>query len=281
MSFEIGDVLTFFRANKNISQKKFCGEVLNRSYYSKIESGSSNISASILFEILDSNNISIEEFCIKLNSKYKDNIRNEIPNIIYYFYKNNSKKLIEIRNSVSKRSYYYDCINLLVIKLIHGTEDNNVSLINIKNILSGVNEWNIFEIRIYTLCMPFLSNHDLIIFSNSFVKKSQWYIEFNLFEREIDYTYLLLIKNLIDRKLLEEARYYYFIAKNIIDEGLIIDKLILDIFNHIIQIKQKKYKDVDTDFLDIKMMLKIIKTYGVKHKNILVKEGCELIDTNE
>ncbi|MBP1041894.1 helix-turn-helix transcriptional regulator [Vagococcus sp. BWB3-3] len=68
----ISETLQYFREGMLLSKKEFCEGILSSSYYSKVESGHSNISADLLLELLRKNNISSTEFFLKVNNSQED-----------------------------------------------------------------------------------------------------------------------------------------------------------------------------------------------------------------
>jgi len=67
----IGELLKYYRINQNKTLKEFAGNIIDRSYYGKVEKNIHQISINNLIDLLNYNQINTAEFIEKLNSNYK------------------------------------------------------------------------------------------------------------------------------------------------------------------------------------------------------------------
>ncbi|ERJ41732.1 hypothetical protein N581_06030 [Lactobacillus jensenii MD IIE-70(2)] len=68
---EIGEALKITRKKLNLSQSEMAGDVLTKSYYSKIERGIHEINAQDLIDILNLHGIRIQDFFEEFNFEKK------------------------------------------------------------------------------------------------------------------------------------------------------------------------------------------------------------------
>lgn len=101
---QIGKELKKLRLELGLSQTEMVGDILTKSYYSKIERGLHEINAKDLIEILKRNRVNISDFFQGIESKgkskkYLEQLRNS-------YYEQNLSKIVEIRK-ICATDYQY------------------------------------------------------------------------------------------------------------------------------------------------------------------------------
>ena len=82
----IGDLLKQYRINQNKTLQEFAGNIIDRSYYGKVERNVHQISAENLINLLRYNQIDATEFIETLDQNYQSQIQiqREIMEEAYY-----------------------------------------------------------------------------------------------------------------------------------------------------------------------------------------------------
>lgn len=111
----ISETLKFFREGIPMTQKNFCSEIISASYYAKVESGNSNISADLLFQLLKKNNISVTEFFFKVSNSTEEIYVSKFKNIRKAYYTTDIEELTLQKESLEKEDIFYS-ISLLLIQ---------------------------------------------------------------------------------------------------------------------------------------------------------------------
>lgn len=92
----IGDLLKQYRINQNKTLQEFAGNIIDRSYYGKVERNVHQISAENLINLLRYNQIDTTEFIETLDQNYQSQIqiqRKIMEEAYYHVDKNKLKKL--------------------------------------------------------------------------------------------------------------------------------------------------------------------------------------------
>lgn len=92
----IGDLLKQYRINQNKTLQEFAGNIIDRSYYGKVERNVHQISAENLINLLRYNQIDATEFIETLDQNYQSQIqiqRNIMEEAYYHVDKDKLKKL--------------------------------------------------------------------------------------------------------------------------------------------------------------------------------------------
>lgn len=92
----IGDLLKQYRINQNKTLQEFAGNIIDRSYYGKVEKNVHQISAENLINLLRYNQIDVTEFIETLDQNYQSQIqiqRKIMEEAYYHVDKNKLKKL--------------------------------------------------------------------------------------------------------------------------------------------------------------------------------------------
>lgn len=92
----IGDLLKQYRINQNKTLQEFAGNIIDRSYYGKVERNVHQISAENLINLLRYNQIDTTEFIETLDQNYQSQIqiqRKIMEEAYYHVDKDKLKKL--------------------------------------------------------------------------------------------------------------------------------------------------------------------------------------------
>ncbi len=73
----IGDLLKQYRINQNKTLQEFAGNIIDRSYYGKVERNVHQISAENLINLLRYNQIDATEFIETLDQNYQSQIKSD------------------------------------------------------------------------------------------------------------------------------------------------------------------------------------------------------------
>ena len=92
---QIGKELKKLRLELGLSQTEMVGDILTKSYYSKIERGLHEINAKDLIEILERNRVNISDFFQGIESKGKS--KKYLEQLRNAYYEQNLSKIVEIR----------------------------------------------------------------------------------------------------------------------------------------------------------------------------------------
>ena len=107
---QIGKELKKLRLELGLSQTEMVGDILTKSYYSKIERGLHEINAKDLIEILERNRVNISDFFQGIESKgkskkYLEQLRNAQVNMFTTVFIGNAGTRIIDGKLVTKRGY--------------------------------------------------------------------------------------------------------------------------------------------------------------------------------
>ena len=116
----IGDLLKQYRINQNKTLQEFAGNIIDRSYYGKVERNVHQISAENLINLLRYNQIDATEFIETLDQNYQSQIQIQREIIEKY----------QVRESILvKKSLFSLAINVLVLSI----EENKFENIDFAN----------------------------------------------------------------------------------------------------------------------------------------------------
>lgn len=116
----IGDLLKQYRINQNKTLQEFAGNIIDRSYYGKVERNVHQISAENLINLLRYNQIDATEFIETLDQNYQSQI--QIQRKIMEKYQVRESMLV-------KKSIFSLAINVLVLSI----EENKFENIDFAN----------------------------------------------------------------------------------------------------------------------------------------------------
>lgn len=150
---EVGEVIKKIRMNKNIPSNKVYKDVLSRPAAAKFEKGLSDTSVKKFLYILDTLNISLEEFEV-IYKGAEDKDLKYTSNYINAYYNKDFAKLQKIADSASKdyleseneKFRHYQAIVRLLIDDLNETDIYKTEVDVLKQYLVQCNVWGYYEI---------------------------------------------------------------------------------------------------------------------------------------
>lgn len=237
----IGKTLKFIRENKGLSQREFCKGVISNSFYSKVESEKSHISAGLLFELLEAQNIAVSEFYF-IHNQYKNEQSIYIIRSIKAFFTNEQvEKLIELKNNIktdgNKKLYVLLIENLiLVLKNEIIIDDNTKKIIHY---LVETPTWGHFEFYLFILGINFFDVETTLLLSSNIIKNLTRYSEYINYESDLILLLLNIIKKMLLHKEIEQAHYFLQLAKKYQKTPIYVyERLLINFFESIITDRQ-------------------------------------------
>lgn len=201
---KVGETLKIIRKNKGISQKKFCGNIINRSFYSKVERNLYNISAEKLLLIIDYNNIKLDEFVfIKNNYTLLDKEKLSYEIYLNYISMNTAvllnlkKKCHNLYINTQDKPYLhleFFCIACLNNFSLQKKEEDSYRIVS--NYLFSLETWNYYELRLFNIFLFSFNDDQLSFFLKYFIKRSNIYLEYMYPPESL---YISVIINLITK----------------------------------------------------------------------------------
>lgn len=211
-----GELFKTIRQSRNISQKNICKNFISRTTLSKFENHKTLITIENFWYLLNSIDVSVEEFnYMKNNFSYS-----EKEYIIYLFnnlFSNTDYQeidhLIDLCNQylIDNYSRAIKCImkTLYVLKYTSDSEDKidcltKIYAADIWNELSNIDSWTILDIKIINCCLHFFDPETYVLISEQLVKSLKKYKDFSnicTLEAAIysNLTLLFLINNHLDK----------------------------------------------------------------------------------
>lgn len=160
----IGPIIGDLRKQKKIKSSYVYNGIMSRTASSKFERGISDTTTAKFFIILERLNITLEEvYYLLYKQENKDFLI--INNYIDAFYKNDMKKLYDLKNSTYKeylethviKYLHYHAVISLLINLKLGEELDEEKLNIIRKYLLECESWGYYEIILFTNTMEFYS----------------------------------------------------------------------------------------------------------------------------
>ncbi|MBD5429455.1 helix-turn-helix transcriptional regulator [Lactobacillus sp.] len=184
----IGQILKRERTRLNLTQEEMAGDILSRSYYSKVENDNSEITADKLIKLLKFHQINISSFIESLNNTkatskdFEENLSNQLGDA---FYAQDLDKVKKIKDKID-HSKVSDELKLRAI-LVIATLTNNFSDIDVitkQKIqqLLFIDNWtdNQWTLKLFGNSMQLFSSHYLDIYMSQVLRRYQNISEFPL-----------------------------------------------------------------------------------------------------
>lgn len=236
----VNKALKIIRENKGLSQREFAKNIVSPSFYSKVESGQSQISASLLFKILEEANVTVQEFYyIKKNYKNEKQVAT-LRDIRIHFSKGDIAALEVLYKKMKETSS--DENILLVIenlkKHIKNVPFNQSSLKVLEKHLLDIPGWGHYEFQLFSLCSYFFDADTLILLSNNVVRNIEKYKEFVNYEQDFLIILINLVKSLVKENNIEYAHYYLQLAKSHQQNPLFVyERLLISFFDFVLSLE--------------------------------------------
>ncbi|QQP29474.1 helix-turn-helix domain-containing protein [Lactobacillus ultunensis] len=179
MNKRIGKALKKIRTIKGLTQFQFAHNVVSESFYSKVERGKNEITASDLLRLLKVNHISRADFLAEVDSREDNDLQEDLKiQLLSAYSSRDRKKLEELNQKIQNSDYGSDIktssllINVVVndkVKDLSKKEKNQI-----KSRFFEVDDWTQDLTTLQLLC------NTMIIFDMD---------ELELFMKKLDYTY--------------------------------------------------------------------------------------------
>ncbi|GAA3625790.1 hypothetical protein GCM10022297_00470 [Lactobacillus hamsteri] len=168
----IGEVLKEERKRLNLSQSQMAGEILTKSFYSKVERGLFSIRTDDLLHILDLHNIDYSAFFKKVQSKKDDEELTEAKcmDLLHTaYYEQDYSKIVELRNLLKQRDT--NKLNLCSINaqiiIVESSILGKLGRISetdkkhIKEAIFETNNWTENGLRLFSISMFMFNSNDI------------------------------------------------------------------------------------------------------------------------
>lgn len=245
---EIGELLKVYRLKQGKSQRTFVGQILNQSYYSKVEKGSNQISVKNLIDLLHYNGISVQAFLNKFDQESSDSHYQikEIENmIVEAYYTNDIEKMryVKILINESQLDKLEQENQLLMVDGFLALMDpalNNKKLIStIKNKIFDIPSFTQDKLMLYCDFMRFYSLADNKIITKNILKRHQ-----DTTNTDIQELILAIVCNIlifsIENNNFKDISYFSSSIKNIkATPELLFYKMVIAFFGNVIGMKIK------------------------------------------
>lgn len=236
----IGETLKIIRESRGISQRDFSKNVVSPSFYSKVEAGTSQISASLLFALLEDRNVTIKEFYY-IKKRYKNEQQTTIlQQTRMAFHKADLPALETLYQNVLIEQL--DENYLFVIKnLKHYIRDepfDQVDLRALKKYLLEIPGWGHYEFQLFSLCSYLFDADTLTLLASNVVRTIDRYAALSNYEQDLLTILINLARALLKESRASAASHYLQLAKNYQKNPLLIyEQLLIDFFEQVIQLK--------------------------------------------
>lgn len=267
----IGELLKEYRIEQQKSQSNFAGQAVSQSFYSKVEKNLSQISAQDLFNLLQQNDISVQDFWGKLeqtNNNYHGQVM-EIDNLmIKAYYQNNLAEMKKIKILVnqsqlpSKEKEEKKLLVVGFVEIMKNSKKVDKQLRSkIKEKIFNIPNFNQNKLMLYCDFMRFYDLDDNELISKNILRQ---YI--NTADINIQELLLAIIGNLlifsIEKNRLAETDYFLKMAGQISTRPeLLFYKADLYFLANLISFKKSKDKSA---IENCRMIIKLFVSVGLK-----------------
>ncbi|PEG67605.1 DNA-binding protein [Lactobacillus johnsonii] len=250
---QIGKELKKLRLELGLSQTEMVGDILTKSYYSKIERGLHEINAKDLIEILKRNRVNISDFFQGIESKgkskkYLEQLRNS-------YYEQNLSKIVEIRK-ICATDYQYRNVYAHAILLENFFKKNKLSCKEeamIKKLILNIDEWGEDNLRLFAMAISLFDESEIEYELNMILRK---YKEIDKASRKIqeilggimvNYLNIMFIKN--DRNFEMIGKLRNFLYKLPVEPRTIFFKVMADYYGYLFNEEKLEAKKI-LDFFE-------------------------------
>lgn len=221
----IGKALREIRINKGFSQKEAAGGVVSPSFYAKVEKEQSNISADLLFDIIDNLNVDLDEFRFIENGYQEPLPKKLMSKCVRYYNEVNIEKLRELKKEVDQLRQtdsraFLEHLSILLYCFVEGLLHEEGEAVYdgqivqpIKDYLFSIETWGSYEIELFRTSSMIFDVDSVLLLSNQALKNLRHYSEFSEFESEILLTMGSIVISCLKYDYIDEAEYYLNLAK--------------------------------------------------------------------
>lgn len=207
---QIGKELKKLRLELGLSQTEMVGDILTKSYYSKIERGLHEINAKDLIEILERNRVNISDFFQGIESKGKS--KKYLEQLRNAYYEQNLSKIVEIRK-ICATDYQYRNVYAHAILLEKFFKKNKLSCKEeamIKKLILNIDEWGEDNLRLFAMAISLFDESEIEYELNMILRK---YKEIDRASRKIQEILGGIMVNYLNIMFLKHDRNFEMISK--------------------------------------------------------------------
>ena len=168
---QIGKELKKLRLELGLSQTEMVGDILTKSYYSKIERGLHEINAKDLIEILERNRVNISDFFQSIESKGKS--KKYLEQLRNAYYEQSLSKIVEIRK-ICAEDYQYRNVYAHAILLEKFFKKKKLSYKEetlIKKLILNIDEWGEDNLRLFAMAISLFDESEIEYELNMILRK--------------------------------------------------------------------------------------------------------------
>lgn len=245
---QIGKELKKLRLELGLSQTEMVGDILTKSYYSKIERGLHEINAKDLIEILERNRVNVSEFFKSIESKGKS--KKYLEQLRNAYYEQNLSKIVKIRK-ICAEDYQYRNVYAHAILLENFFKKKKLSYKEetmIKKLILNIDEWGEDNLRLFAMAISLFEEAEIEYELNMILRK---YKEIEKASRKIqeilggimvNYLNIMFIKN--DRNFEMISKLRNFLYKLPIEPRTIFFKVMADYYGYLFNEEKLEAKKI-------------------------------------
>lgn len=207
---QIGKELKKLRLELGLSQTEMVGDILTKSYYSKIERGLHEINAKDLIEILERNRVNISDFFQSIESKGKS--KKYLEQLRNAYYEQSLSKIVEIRK-ICAEDYQYRNVYAHAILLEKFFKKKKLSYKEetlIKKLILNIDEWEEDNLRLFAMAISLFDESEIEYELNMILRK---YKEIDKASRKIQEILGGIMVNYLNIMFLKHDRNFEMISK--------------------------------------------------------------------
>lgn len=196
-----GKVIREIRLSKKLKVKNVYNNILERPSVSKFEKGLSDTTSEKFFKILDNLNISLEEFYFRYNQDNESEDFYFLQNYTKLFYDVDIVGLKKLENEMLKKHkqsqqdklLYYSILANLTVSSLSKEALNEKKLNILKEYLFKCEDWNYFEIILFTNSMDFFSKDVILLLYERLKEKLEEFKQIRRYNNEL----FVLVTNIL------------------------------------------------------------------------------------
>ena len=270
---QIGKELKKLRLELGLSQTEMVGDILTKSYYSKIERGLHEINAKDLIEILERNRVNISDFFQGIESKGKS--KKYLEQLRNAYYEQNLSKIVEIRK-ICATDYQYRNVYAHALLLENFFKKNKLSCKEeamIKKLILNIDEWGEDNLRLFAMAISLFDESEIEYELNMILRK---YKEMDKASRKIqeilggimvNYLNIMFLKH--DRNFEMISKLRNFLYKLPVEPRTIFFKVMTDYYGYLFKEESTldhaaTISNINEEKLEAKKILDFFERHGMK-----------------
>lgn len=197
----VGKVIREIRLSKKLKVKNVYNNILERPSVSKFEKGISDTTSEKFFKILDNLNISLEEFFFRYNQNNESEDFDFLQNYTKFFYDDDVNSLRKLENEMYQKYKQYQQDKLLYYSILANLTISSISkealdeqkLKILTEYLFRCEDWNYFEIILFTNSMDFFSKDTILLLYKRLRDKLEEFKQIRKYNNEL----FVLVNNIL------------------------------------------------------------------------------------